>query len=385
MRNMKRSLLLGVSRFALIITSMVAFSMAQVGSVNAASTNTSQSIRHIARAGTNFMRPTQTGIDQLKAHELASSGGNNRSSVQGRGQAASVNSAVLATSNPELLKSFNGLNFRQQRLANGGNQFSVEPPDQGLCVGNGFVLETVNDVLNVYSTSGQSLLGVTDLNTFYGYPAEINRTTGVFGPFVTDPSCYFDQPTQRWFHIALTFDVFPSNGGLTGTNHLDIAVSQTSDPTGMWNLYHVPVQDDGTQGTPNHNCAPGSPTPTPTNPNACIGDYPHLGADANGFYITTNEYCLFCAGLGFHAAQLYAFSKSALASGASSVAVTQIDTIGTVGQAGNPGFTLWPATTPGTNYASGQGGTEYFMSSDAAPEANGNGASTDLITWALNN
>ncbi len=32
---------------------------------------------------------------------------------------------------------FNGVNHRDQRLANGGNQFSVEPPDQGMCVGNG--------------------------------------------------------------------------------------------------------------------------------------------------------------------------------------------------------------------------------------------------------
>src|SRR5207244_8436637 len=31
------------------------------------------------------------------------------------------------------------------------------------------------------------------------------------------------------------------------------------------------------------------------------------------------------------------------------------------------------------------GGTEYFLSSDAADEANGTGSSTDLIVWALTN
>ena len=36
--------------------------------------------------------------------------------------------------------------------ANNGNQFSLEPPDQGLCAGNGFVIETVNDVIQVYNT-----------------------------------------------------------------------------------------------------------------------------------------------------------------------------------------------------------------------------------------
>ena len=54
--------------------------------------------------------------------------------------------------NPELTLSFNGLNHRDQRLANGGNQFSLEPPDQALCVGNGFTVESVNSVLRVYGS-----------------------------------------------------------------------------------------------------------------------------------------------------------------------------------------------------------------------------------------
>ena len=65
--------------------------------------------------------------------------------------APSVSSSVVAGSNPELALSFRGLNHRDQRLANGGNQFSLEPPDQGLCVGNGFTVEVVNSVLRVWS------------------------------------------------------------------------------------------------------------------------------------------------------------------------------------------------------------------------------------------
>src|SRR5262245_45033672 len=37
----------------------------------------------------------------------------------------------------ETATSFRGLNFFDQRFANGGNQFSLEPPDQGLCAGGG--------------------------------------------------------------------------------------------------------------------------------------------------------------------------------------------------------------------------------------------------------
>ena len=88
-------------------------------------------------------------------------------------------------SNTRQLLSFDGLNHNDQRFANGGNQFSLEPPDQGLCAGNGFVIETVNDVLAVYNTSGNKLVGPVDLNTFYAYAAAINRTTA--SPFKERP------------------------------------------------------------------------------------------------------------------------------------------------------------------------------------------------------
>ena len=68
-----------------------------------------------------------------------------------------MQSSAIAGANPELTLSFLGLNHRDQRLANGGNQFSLEPPDQGLCVGNGFTVEVVNSVLQVWSTSGAAL------------------------------------------------------------------------------------------------------------------------------------------------------------------------------------------------------------------------------------
>lgn len=278
---------------------------------------------------------------------------------------------IAAARNPSVVTSFDGLNFRQQRLANGGNQFSVEPPDQGLCVGNGFVVETVNDVIRVFDTAGTPLLDVVDLNSFYGYPAQIDRTTGLQGPFVTDPSCYFDPDTERWFHVALTLDVVPETGDFIGSNHLDIAVSQTADPTGVWNIYRLPVQNDGTQGTPNHGCSAGP----------CIGDYPHIGADAYGFYITTNEYSFF--GPEYKSANLYALSKQALAAGAPFVIVTQFDTVRAVD--GAPGFTIWPAITPDSQYQMANQGTAYFLSSNAAEEANGNGKSNRIILWSLSN
>ena len=47
--------------------------------------------------------------------------------------------------------------------------------------------------IRVYaSTAGAPQTGVQDLNTFFGYPPAINRTTGVFGPDVIDPVCHYD-------------------------------------------------------------------------------------------------------------------------------------------------------------------------------------------------
>jgi hypothetical protein len=123
---------------------------------------------------------------------------------------------------------------------------------QGLRVGNGFVFETVNDVLQIFDTKGNALSPPTDLNSFYGYPAIIDRVNGIFGPEPTDPSCLFDSATNRFFHVAPTLEVDPEDGALTGDNHLDLAVSKTGNPLDGFNIYQLPVQDDGTQGTPSH-------------------------------------------------------------------------------------------------------------------------------------
>src|SRR5260370_22875124 len=65
----------------------------------------------------------------------------NRTVGQGAGQGTNVNSGKKAKSNPILNLSFDGLNHRNQRLANGGKQFNREPPDHGPWPGNGFVME----------------------------------------------------------------------------------------------------------------------------------------------------------------------------------------------------------------------------------------------------
>jgi len=277
-----------------------------------------------------------------------------------------VAGSPVASAPTNLATSWEGLNHYDTRFAvAGGNQFSTEPPDQGLCAGNGYVLESVNSVLAVYSSDG-TVLNMTAINAFYGYPYAYNRTTGTVGPEVFDPTCYYDPATQRWFQVANTLAV-DSSGSLTGKSTIDIAVSKTSSPIGDWNIYRVPAQNDGTDGTPNHNCAGGP----------CFPDYPHIGADGNGFYVTINEYPFFAD--GYNGVDIYSFAKTQLAAGAATVNsyVTFID-------ASQSAFTVWPAQSPGTtSYASAMGGTEYFLSSDAV--FNNSGTSSRILLWALTN
>jgi hypothetical protein len=365
--------------------------------------------RSVAAAGTTSPRtggftPSGSGdVTQVEFPGQADEAGTptysgtivDRSLSAGTGNGVSVNSGQKAKSNPEFVTGFEGLNLYQQRYARGGNQYTVEPPDQGLCVGNGYVVEAVNDVFNVYDASGHSMLpdntatnivsgaprnvdNAIDLNSFFGYAPAINRSTGVAGPFVTDPSCIWDSATGHFFLVALTLDRTPA-GAYTLTNHLDLAVSKTSDPTGEWTIYTIDVTNDGTDtGGTGANAGP------------YLGDYPHIGADANGIYLTTNAYPW--NGPGFAGAQIYALSKAQLAAGAADVTMVHLDTSGMVdapSDAGStqPGFTVWPAQSPDGQF---KGGTEYFMSSNAADEAThpvagfgGNYTSSQLVVWTL--
>jgi hypothetical protein len=357
--------------------------------------------RPIISSGTGGFQPTQTGVDagiqnpEFLPGEESGEGGAPPAGRKPPGQRAFpkhplpapvVTGSAVTTTNPGLGLSVNGINHRDQRLANGGNQFSLEPPDQGLCVAGGKVLESVNTALRVKSTTGANLSGVIDANTFYGYPAAINRTTGIFGPFITDPVCYYDPEHQRWMHVVLTLDDNPVTGDFTGRNHLDLAVSNTSDPLGSWTIYRIPAQNDGTEGTPDHHCPVPDPADVPpgaTNPRAEIGDYPHIGADRNAVFLTTNGYCFFSS--QYNGAQIYAISKAALAAHPMSITVHHFDDTAVEGV---PGFTIWPAQSSPGGYATDFGGTEYFLSTiagDGSETGNPTGSAKQIGVYAISN
>lgn len=225
----------------------------------------------------------------------------------------------------------------------------------------------------VYDTAGNALLNggqAVDLNTFYNYPPAIVRTgpnAGQRGPSITDPVCLYDQAIGRFVHVVLTLDHVGLTASLNGNNHLDIAVRDTGDPTGSWTIYKLPVQNNGTQGTPDHHCGSGF----------CLGDYPHIGADANGIYLTTNEFAF--AGPGFYSAQIYGIGNSLLTGGSGSVVL--FDTLGAGPDGG--AFTVWAAQTPGNQFDTDNGGTEFFLSSNAV--FSDAGTSNTILVWTMAN
>lgn len=257
------------------------------------------------------------------------------------------------------------------------NGFDVEPPDQGLCAHSGVVLEAVNLAVRVYAEGGTALSATVSLNDFFALPPAVssNGKNTTFGPFLSDPRCYYDSQTGRWFLTALEIDVNPYTGALGFRSSELIAVSQTSDPTGTYGLFSLDTTNDGSDGTP---AEPNCP---------CFGDQPRIGADAHGFYISTDSYPIHGV-FNSNGGELYASSKQGLAAAATGSAAPPALVaihVGAIPIDGYPANAVQPAETPeGGSYAPNR---EYFLST---PDFNGfatmGGAGAKaVVLWTLSN
>jgi hypothetical protein len=253
------------------------------------------------------------------------------------------------------LRGFAGL-----RAADNGTESSFEPPDQALCVGNGQVLEGVNTALTVYRTNGTQQIPVVSLNEFFGPPPDIPGGQPIV-PIVFDPSCQFDQQVRRWFVVATEWDFDLQSGTITGS-HLFLAVSKTADATGDYAVFviNTTAGDATDQGCP------------------CFDDFPQIGADAHGLFISTNRVAL--TEERFNGAQLYAAAKrglAAVAAGTGPPPVLVSFDAGSVG--GAPAAVVHPAITPpGGAFPPNR---QYFVSLAHAPSK----AHRRIAVWALAN
>ncbi|MFL5696122.1 MAG: hypothetical protein ACJ797_03335, partial [Ktedonobacteraceae bacterium] len=223
----------------------------------------------------------------------------------------------LAGNAGALLQNFNGTSSLDSEKTNFGAEF--EPPDQGLCVGNGFVVEPVNSAYNIYRTNGTKIAGPFNVNRLFN---------DGFKQFTSDPRCFFDKTTNTWFAVIL----FISSNSKVG--RIDLSVNPTGDPTTPWTTYRINTTDPGNPGCP------------------CFGDQPLLGIDQDNIYVSTNEFSIL--GPQFNGAQIYAISKSELVALARSVHFVHFGDL-------RIGGAIAASVQPAISF--GQPDAEYFMDS----------------------
>src|SRR5215469_10626667 len=244
-----------------------------------------------------------------------------------------IPSSPITDQTKSLITKFNGVSSRDSAVTNFGAQF--EPPDQGLCVGNGFVVEPVNSAFTIYHTNGSVVAGPFNVNVLFGEGLK---------QFTSDPRCYFDKATNTWFAIILFINA-PFTGART-----DLAVNTSGDPTTTWTFYHINATDQKGPGCP------------------CFGDQPLLGIDQENLYLSTNEFSIL--GPQFNGAQIYAISKADLVSLDQHIHFVHF---GHLSIGGTIAASVQPAITTGSSNA------EYFMNS---LDPNGTGDHR-LGVWAI--
>lgn len=208
-------------------------------------------------------------------------------------------------------------------------------PDQGLCVGAGYVVEVINRQLRVYDQGGSPLADAQDMRAFFDYPEDTEA-------LLFDPTCLYDRTVERWF--VLNTAIVSSEQSV-----FNLAVSVGPSPLGAWRIYRLPTDSDGTDGSPVHPNCP------------CFQDYPHMAVDTYGLHISSSEKSTELGNNGpINGPQIFSVSKRALAQGAAAPMVVQL---GSISFGPEAGFGLWPALATGSHYAAERHGTQYFMQS----------------------
>jgi len=233
------------------------------------------------------------------------------------------------------LSNFNGTSSRDSQFTNYNVEF--EPPDQGLCAANGFVLEPVNSAYRIFRANGKSIRGPFNVNDLYNVGGK---------EFTSDPRCWYDPATTTWFSTIL----FLNDTGTVGT--VLIAVRHAKDPLGLWNEYSIDATDLGGRGCP------------------CFGDQPRIGIDQQNLYITADEFSI--QGPQFDGPELWVIDKAGLVAGNPTVKFAHFAHLSIAGQ---QTIAPQPALSTGTPRAE-------FMLSSLSDLPTGNHR---IGVWAITN
>ena len=157
----------------------------------------------------------------------------------------------------------------------GQSSFS-NPPDCNGTAGPDHYMQTINVTYTIYDKQGNLQAGRTQLNTLFSGVPGSNNNDG-------DPVILFDEQAGRWM-------VAEFSGIYSNPDYMLIAVSQTDDPTGLWDRWSFVMN-----GFP---------------------DYMKLGVWGDGYYMGTNT---------TGGSDVYAFERSVMLNGGANPRMVQFD------------------------------------------------------------
>ena len=218
-------------------------------------------------------------------------------------------------------------------------QREFEPPDQGLCEGNGLRPRAGQlRVPHLPHDRASRCAGRSTSTTCSTRAARSSPATRAAGT---------TRDHQTWFATILFL-----NDTVHRRARSTIAVRHSPRPDGLWTEYQIDTTDPGGHGCP------------------CFGDQPRIGIDQTNLYVTTDEFSIH--GPQFNGAQIYASPRRTWSAGSRRAHFVHFADL-------NIGGTLAGAPQPALS--TGKPNAEYFLSS---LDPNGTGDNR-IGVWAMTN
>jgi hypothetical protein len=182
------------------------------------------------------------------------------------------------------------------------------PPDTMGAAGPSHLVSILNNAVAFFDKSTGTNLSQVSLQSFW---SSLGTVPGQPASRPFDPKVIYDQHSGRFIAVTIGYDETVNSSWIL------IAVSATSDPTGIWYKWGIDADKDGVTQTSNW------------------ADFPGLGVDAGYVYITANMFNQ--STNSFQYSKVWVIEKSQLLNGTTPITWTEF---------ANPmgsGFTMQPA------------------------------------------
>src|SRR5260370_6143469 len=219
-----------------------------------------------AGSASNHQRilPLLTGVSPMVyAQRKAAAAQNKNAPIDSYAISTAVSTVYTATTNVK----FKGMADSSLICPPSGCQ----PPDQALAASSSWVFQGVNTSFAVYSTSGARQIGwPKTAKNFFGVPDPGRCSPG--GPYLSDPRAFYDPKDGRFWAAILEIEGAWENSCQEQTLYW-IAVSQTSNPNGAWNVYAFNMAINVSGSCP-----------------TCAADFTEFGFDQTAIYFSGNMF-----------------------------------------------------------------------------------------------